>query len=107
MSTLQETPTSALVIHRHGSRQYCVLPGGIDPESDEAKGKHLLISSRKACESYVNERQALAEAQAAAAPPASAVTRVDRLPVIEIQHVEREGHYVLVNQKQVARFDGP
>jgi hypothetical protein len=29
------------------------------------------------------------------------------LPVIEIQYIEDEGHYVLVNQKQVARFDGP
>jgi hypothetical protein len=35
------------------------------------------------------------------------IQKVTDLPVIEIQHVESEGHYVLFNQKQVARFDGP
>jgi hypothetical protein len=35
------------------------------------------------------------------------VKQASHLPVIEIQHVEREGHYVLFNQKQIARFDGP
>src|SRR5689334_23332540 len=53
-------------IHRYGKRNYCVLPAGIDPQSDDAKGKHLLISSRKACEVFVLERQALAKARAAA-----------------------------------------
>src|SRR5690349_884109 len=57
-----------LTIHRFGKKQYCVLPAGVDPESDDAKSKHLLISSRKACEALVRERLALAEAQAAAQP---------------------------------------
>jgi hypothetical protein len=35
------------------------------------------------------------------------IEKTQHLPVIEIQHVENEGEYVLVNQKQVARFDGP
>jgi hypothetical protein len=108
MSTLQEQPTPALVIHPHG-KQYGVLPAGVDPNGDVARDQYLLISSRKACQAFVNERQALAEAHAAAAPrptQSQAATRVD-LPVIEIQHVQGEGHYVLLNQKQVARFDGP
>jgi hypothetical protein len=97
-----------LVIHPHG-KQYGVLPAGVDPNGDVARDQYLLISSRKACEAFVNERVALAQAHAAAAPQptqSQAATRVD-LPVIEIQRVEGEGHYVLVNQKQVARFDGP
>jgi hypothetical protein len=64
MSTLQETPTPALVIHRYGLRKFCVLPAGVEP--DDAHGKYLCIGTRKQCEGYVNERQALAEARAAA-----------------------------------------
>src|SRR5690242_3443072 len=64
MSTLQEPPTPALVIHRYGLRKVCVLPAGVEP--DDARGKYLCIGTRKQCEGYVNERQALAEARAAA-----------------------------------------
>src|SRR5947208_9446599 len=66
MSTLQEQPTPALVIHRYGLRKFCVLPAGVEP--DDAHGKYLCIGTRKQCEAYVNERQALAEARAAATP---------------------------------------
>src|SRR5947208_10481065 len=64
MSTLQEQPTPALVIHRYGLRKFCVLPAGVGP--NDAHGKYLCIGTRKQCEGYVNERQALAEARAAA-----------------------------------------
>jgi hypothetical protein len=35
------------------------------------------------------------------------IEKAQHLPIIEVRHVEGEGEYVVIDGKQIARFDGP